>query len=401
MIVSNNTLVPISLIPVLFVIPVRRFFIFSFYYIYYHICLTQYTGRCRGLRKIFRRFKTTEQAQLAHEILLSTSHHLIDPQRVEDGTMFEMTVEQYENLCSKEIKRSHLKLYRAKLGYTPSLVPPEQRPVPVDPYFLGLWLGDGTAAVPAITSSDREVSVWLQSYVDRLNRQRPIGARPLHLRESLVQRAGTEMKGNRSGYFANSDCFLYSIASKQGGEGYHWNPVRTGLEDLGLLGDKSTGIPAAYMQADEDTRLAVIAGMIDSDGCYVKSHNTYRFIQMTEEHTKIVYDLKELALSCGISVTGVDINEKERIDGLGPHTPVWICYLGKGSVKFQHHLLIPRKRMTFQQQYYTHDLRLFKVADVPDGQYRAIEVSGGKYQLHNRVVVENCHCQLTRTSLFI
>lgn len=307
-----------------------------------------------------------------------------------------MTVEEYEKLCSKEVKRNHLKLYRAKLVFTPSLVPPEERPVPIDPYFLGLWLGDGNAASTGIASSDREIAVWLQSYVDRLNRQRPNGARPLHLRENLSHRAGDEMKGARAGYFANGDCYMYAIASKAGGEGFHWNPVTTGLRDLGLLGDKSPGIPDVYMQADEDTRLAVIAGLIESDGCYVKSHRTYRFTQMTQEHKKIVYDLKDLALSCGIWVTGVDENSAEPFDGRGqnvPRVPVWICYLGKGSIKFQHHLLIPRKRMTFERTYYTHDLRLFKVEDVPDGQYRAIEVSGGKYQLQNRLVVENCHCQ--------
>jgi len=196
------------------------------------------------------------------------------------------------------------------------------------------------------------------------------------------------------GHLAIVDCNIYTIASKLGGDGFPWNPVTAGLRDLGLLGDKSLGIPDVYMNADEDSRLAVIAGLIDSDGCYVKSHRTYRFMQMTEEHKKIVYDLKELALSCGISVTGVDMNLVEHLNLRGqgaPRIPAWICYMGKGSVKFQHHLLIPRKRLTFERKYYTHDLRLFKVEDVPDDQYRAIEVSGGKFQLQNRLVVENCH----------
>jgi hypothetical protein len=307
-----------------------------------------------------------------------------------------MTVGEYERLCSKEVKKAHLKLYRAKPIFTPSLVPPEQRPVLVDPYFLGLWLGDGNAANTGISSSDREIGIWLQSYVDRLNRQRPNGARPLHLRERLSHLAGDEMHGSMPGHFANVDCYQYSIASQSGGEGFMWNPVSTGLRDLGLLGDKHSGIPDVYMQADEDSRLAVIAGLIESDGCYVKSHRTYRFIQMAQEHKKIVYDLKDLALSCGISVTGVDENSVEPFEGRGqnvPRVPMWVCYLGKGSIKFQHHLLIPRKRMTFERTYYTHDLRMFNVEDVPDGQYRAIEVSGGKYQLQNRLVVENCHCR--------
>lgn len=358
------------------------------------IHLTYYVGRCGGVRKIFRRFKDQAQAQLAHSILLSTSYHLIDPGRIEDGDEFSMTVEEYENLCSNEVKRSHLKLYRAKLVFTPSLIPPDERPIPIDPYFLGLWLGDGNADDTGITSSDHEVAVWLQLYVDRLNRQRRNGARPLHLRVNLSRLAGDELSGAMRGHFANVDCYRYSIASRQSGEGFPWNPITTGLRDLGLLGNKSSGVPDVYMNADEDSRLAVIAGLIDSDGCYVKSHRTYRFTQMAEEHKKIVFDLKKLALSCGISVTGVDENFVEPYDVRGQNAqrvPQWICYMGKGSAKFQHHLLIPRKRLTFKRTYCTHDLRLFKVEDVPDDQYRAIEVSGGKYQLHNRLVVENCH----------
>jgi hypothetical protein len=307
-----------------------------------------------------------------------------------------MTVEEYENLCSEEVKRNHLKLYRAKLVFTPSLVPPEQRPVPINPYFLGLWLGDGTAANTGIATSDREIVVWLQSYVGRLNRQRPLGARPLHLHEQVSHCVGDKIQN--SPYYARVGCNVYSITCAQDGEGFYWNPIRTGLRDLGLLSDKSSGIPAVYMQADEDTRLAVIAGLIESDGCYVKSHRTYRFAQMTEGHKQIVYDFKELALSCGISVTSVDT--EMVVPGFGDERDAavdqarrWICYLGKGSIKFQHHLLTPRKRITFESQYYTHDLRLFKVKDVSDGQYRAIEVSGGKFQLENRLVVENCHCQ--------
>jgi glutamate synthase (NADPH/NADH) len=60
----------------------------------------------------------------------------------------------------------------------------------------------------------------------------------------------------------------------QQGSGYILNPVLNGLRDLGILNNKSKGIPLAYMQADKDTRLALIAGLIESDGTYVKSHNT-------------------------------------------------------------------------------------------------------------------------------
>ncbi|KAK9264070.1 hypothetical protein V1519DRAFT_437962 [Lipomyces tetrasporus] len=139
------------------------------------------------------------------------------------------------------------------------------------------------------------------------------------------------------------------------------------------------------MTADEDTRLAVIGGLIDSDGSYSKRYNNYKFIQSTEGHRKIVYDLKELASSCGISVTGVHLEmRKPEFGAESTFKPAYI-YLGKGSK----HLLLPRKKMSLEETYYTHDARPFTVSDAPTGEYRAIEVSRGQFQLANRLVVYN------------
>jgi len=350
--------------------------------------------KCGGARKIFRSFASPAQAQLVHSTLMNDGYHLIDPCVVSDGEQLSLTVGQVQRLCNKEIRSRHLKIYRAPLAFRPATLSAEQSTLPLDPYYLGLWLGDGFAANTGIASSDRETEVWMNSYVDRLNDARPAGTRPLVLRKQLSASAGRAI----GPYSLNSDVYGYHIACPRTADNAadtHCNPVLAGLRDLGILNNKNHGIPAAYMEADEDARLAVIAGLLESDGCYVKSHNTYRFIQMTEEHKKIVYDLKDLALSCGISVTGVD---KEMVRGFYGDPTLherWIVYLGKGSSKFQHHLTIPRKRMHQPRQYYTHDARPFKIDAVESGEYRAIEVSGGKFQLANRLVVHNCH--LVRT----
>jgi len=343
---------------------------------------------CGGVRKVVRRFKNAEQAQAAHQVLLSNRADLIDPLVVRDAETFSMTVEQFENLCSREITRNHLKLYRAPWAEVPGVVSSAPRQsLPLDPYFLGLWLGDGVKSSPEIASSDREIAVWLHSYVTRLNEQRPSGARELCLQERLVHPKGTE----KHGYVSSVDVYSFRISSGSESEGDLWNPITAALQDLGLWGDKSAGIPAAYFEADEESRLTVIAGLIDSDGCYVKSHNSYRFVQQGE-HKKLVHDIKELALSCGISVTGVDHEIWPGFAGKGPQSLKWFVYLGKGAAKFQRHLLLPRKRQHLHQASYAHDVRPFKIEAVNDGPYRAIEVSGGQFQLANRLVVQNCHC---------
>ncbi|KAK9244545.1 hypothetical protein V1506DRAFT_313784 [Lipomyces tetrasporus] len=335
---------------------------------------------CGGVRKVHRQFKSEEQAQLALRILQSDLHHLIDPLIVRDDEEFAIAVEKYERLCFQDAKLRYLKLYRAPFTFDPSTAA-GQRDLPVDPYFLGLWLGDGTAANADIVSSDLEIEDWLRSYADRLNSSRP--SHDLELTKSLSHARGTKLL---NGYVANLDCFVYRIATKAGRRIQGSNPVLEGLRRLGISGDKSSGIPSQYMNADEETRLAVIAGLIDSDGNLHKGSNQYRFMQCTEGHRKIVFDLKELASSCGILVTGVDIQMRMRPLQSTP-SPAYTVTLGKGSEKFQRYLNLPRKRMNLDKTYYSHDARPFTVSDALAAEYRAIKVSGGRFQLENRMVV--------------
>ncbi|KAK6456036.1 uncharacterized protein RJT20DRAFT_140711 [Scheffersomyces xylosifermentans] len=319
--------------------------------------------QCGGVRKISRHFTTPEDALLAHSLLLSDNYHKVDPRFVADGYTFQTSVEEYETMCAKE----NLNIYRAPINFTETKLSSGRSELPVDPYFLGLWIGDGSSDDSSISTSDREVVVWLKSYVDHLNSTRPEGEVALKLTKAVSKSA------------QHGEIHHYRISGS-------WNPVYDGLKKLDLLNNKSKGIPSEYMNADEQSRLAVIAGLIDSDGCYVKSHNSYRFAQQTEEHGKIVYDLKELATSCGISTTGVG----KRIEGAN-EVVSHITYLGKGSKQFQDALLIPRKRMTLNKSHYTNEARPFTVSDSADGEFRAIEVSGGQFQLSNRLVVANCH----------
>ncbi|KAK9323786.1 hypothetical protein V1517DRAFT_337501 [Lipomyces orientalis] len=273
---------------------------------------------CGGIKNVARISETEAQAQLAVSTLRGHRHHLIDPVLVNDGEEFTMSIEEHRRLCSRTGIRC-FKLYRCPLALNSPIATTGERPLPVDPYFLGLWLGDGDASTTGITSTDPEISVWLERYVQRLNSSIEKGAHKLHLTKQIVSKAGSRMA---NGYVIKVDCFFYKIACQRGWHGY--NDVLAGLRELDLLNTKSGGIPSSYVTADENTRLKVIAGLIDSDGTYRKPYSNYLFVQMTGEHKKITYDLKELALSCSISVTGVYI-EMRTI--LAPEeTPAYVVY---------------------------------------------------------------------------
>jgi len=142
--------------------------------------------------------------------------------------------------------------------------------VPIDPYFLGLWLGDGTSKSVAVTSVDKEIIDFLQEYAFKLGLKCRLDDLPNN--KAKCVRITTGYQGN-----------MYK------------DSLQKELRKLGVLGNKH--IPKEYLVNNRETRLALLAGLIDSDGS--KSSLSYEFSQKNE----VLFDqTKQLALSLGFSV---------------------------------------------------------------------------------------------------
>ena len=59
----------------------------------------------------------------------------------------------------------------AKLWRPDGVIFPPQETLKLDPYFLGLWLGDGSSRLPIITTGDPEIKEFLFEYAKSLNKQ--------------------------------------------------------------------------------------------------------------------------------------------------------------------------------------------------------------------------------------
>lgn len=141
-------------------------------------------------------------------------------------------------------------------GYKVAVQFPEKA-VPLDPYFVGLWLGDGHSYSSRITNVDTEVVDYLQTYADSLGLQMT-----------------TYQQANRT---AN-----YAITSgKRGGAQYGNRPevfnVQEQLRGLSVIENKH--IPNAYLINSGENRLKLLAGLIDSDGHYQEAFNCYEIVQ--------------------------------------------------------------------------------------------------------------------------
>lgn len=349
------------------------------------------SGGCEGFKRVTVTFKSAEQAELAHKLLCSDHYRVVDPCAVSNGESFTMTLDKFEASCCKmeALPHNHLKLYRAPLRFVPSETPSTS--VPLDPYWFGFWLGDGVKRTTQIVSSDLEIKVYIQAYIERLNAEKPADAHPLGLSEQLITTAGDVLHDpyRNKDYNHNVSVYHWGITSTHKTGPNTWNPVRKALKELGFTGeDKAAGIPDCYMNADEDTRLAVLAGLIESDGDLRKDYDIYEFEQSTHEHKKIVEDARKLAVSCGIQCSNVYTRHRAK-----RNEPTWGFNMSKGSQKFQHHLLFARKKLDVSRshEWRNKDARPFTVSNATQTEYRPIEVTGGLYQLADRTVVHNCH----------
>ena len=168
------------------------------------------------------------------------------------------------------------------LGYRTSVDFPE-RSVPIDPYWLGLWLGDGSCREPSICVAeiDPEIKQYVQEYAGRLG----LVATNQKCDSTPAARTWRISKGKR-GFMKGSNRIIPH------------NPLTERLRGLGLLGKDSINkhIPDVYKANSRDVRLRLLAGIIDSDGSCSKMHTT-----ISTKSKRLADDISFIARSLGFA----------------------------------------------------------------------------------------------------
>lgn len=173
------------------------------------------------------------------------------------STRLETTAQIYDRY--KRVKHSPC----ISVGECAEVDQPAQH-LPLDPYILGYWLGDGSAI-----SSDFTVGV-----------------------EDFPHFASEVKKaGYTAGYDGVKRSYVYKLREK--------------LRAVGVLGNKH--VPSAYLRGSTEQRLAVLQGLLDSDGSSPKGRVPTRFMNT---NIKLVEAVSELVLSLG-SIPRVTISSKK------------------------------------------------------------------------------------------
>lgn len=108
----------------------------------------------------------------------------------------------------------------------------EKKPVPVPPYILGVWLGDGTTGKAAYTKPDEEIKEHIES-------------------------------------------MGYEITEEKTGYSHYIRGIKTDFMKLGVFRRNSCHryIPKGYKYNDIDSRKELLCGLMDSDGEVNKEHS--------------------------------------------------------------------------------------------------------------------------------
>lgn len=164
-----------------------------------------------------------------------------------DGNIINMKVTEWFNISQKQ--KNSLKIWRLKQAKF------SHKELPIDPYFLGLWLGDGNSDTAGISTADEEVKEIIYE-------------------QARIHGLQVTINANR-----NKTCPTYVITTGKNGS-HGCNCLKNKLRALNLL--KNKHIPLIYKTASVEQRLQLLAGLLDSDGHLGQTKAYYEFSNKNE-----------------------------------------------------------------------------------------------------------------------
>lgn len=264
----------------------------------------------------------------------------------EDDTL-DITVKDYLNL-SKTVK-SYLK------GYKCAGVNWESSPVKLDPYILGMWLGDGNSRGDGFTTADAELLEYWNNWAGENNciiktvKNSDIG---FYIRQNL-----------------KNNVFFLDI-----------------LREYNLKDNKH--IPREYIVNDRNIRLKLLAGLIDTDG-YVYGDGTC--VEISQKNKILAQDICYLVRSLGYSCSIKERKKYYIYKGNKKEGIYYILHISGNNIE-EIPTLIPRKKLNPRRQARDPLVTQINVTPLGEGNYVGWELditSNRRFLLGDFTVTHN------------
>lgn len=244
----------------------------------------------------------------------------------------------------------------------------------LDPYILGLWLGDGTTGQPEFESMDSEIVNYLYDYADRHDLK-------INTRYSRNSKSNTY--------------YLSNVSNKKHGNNYK-NPLIEQLRNLGIYNRKD--IPDSYIYTSKENRLKLLAGLIDTDGSvYRPKNNRKGYIEFTQCASrkniidKFVFIARSLGFKISVKLLNSVIRKIHNNKYITISQPFYRVRIFDGTYNIP--TLVKRKQFVFKptkcvNKNYTH----FTISYHGTDEYFGIAVNEPKneFLLSDFTIVHNC-----------
>lgn len=236
----------------------------------------------------------------------------------------------------------------------------------LNPYFLGLWLGDGDWRHPHIhvnTTTDVEIKDFLQKYAEQLG---------LTITEKVKPNSG-------------GDCVCMQIKGTTVGQ-YHNNSLTKMMDQYGLR-KSSKMLNQELITTSINYRKQILAGYVDSDG-YKCNEGTY---EISSKRKELSEQILFLARSVGYTATmsnkiikwsGRAKKENEEIQR--DYCRIHI------SGAYDLPVLLPRKKSNKQKINKNNLVTGFSYESLGVGEYFGFSITGNRrYLLHDTTITHN------------
>jgi hypothetical protein len=360
------------------------------WYVNYFIKCSNYCNNPSCSKAAFK--KVSKRVSSKEEAIIEINNLFTLEDLVKNNDIFEIKVKDFIHICSQDVKNTRLKGYKSPKHLTKDIFIPN-----IDPYFIGLWLGDGDKSDPKITSSDIEIEAYLYKFIQNYN--------GLFIKEELFEEGHISHTGVKS--IKPYKKYLLSNIDKT-----IPNPIRKALKDIGILNNKH--ISECLFNMSESDKYKLLAGLIDSDGslCNTKSKKNsskpdsfhYEINQNIETHEKLFDDICRLVNSLSFSSNKIieviynPINRDTFRDGKTEHTKKILRFKGNNiynipsKISYKNANLVCDNHKFFDNN--TSNIRVLPINEYNGKvckEFFGITVNNnGRFILKDGTVVHNC-----------
>ena len=262
--------------------------------------------------------------------------------RVIDDEIVNISVADY--LIQPKAFKHKYKLYRS------NQVEFSEQDLPIDPYILGLWLGDGISRDSAFVNIDDEIIDAFKAYAETN------GLNVRQYEDKMTYRLGANGKFN---IFLNN------------------------LKSLKLLNNKH--VPDIYLRSSPEQRLKLLAGLIDTDGSHYQG-----VFDITQKNKQIAESIVFIARSLGLAAYMKD-SYKAATNSLKKEKKLYHRIMITGDIN-RIPTKVDRKKASPRAQIKNVLNVGFKVEEVGLGQYYGFTIdSDHLYLMGDFTVSHNCN----------